>query len=89
MSVVSRVRVESPTLSHESESSQPRKFESSTTLVCVCVWGGGDSVPKGAKSVDICKSLARSPLVDCRMYLPAATTLKGGTPTKIKLSVVS
>ena len=33
MSVVSRVRVESPTLSHESESSQPRKFESSTTLI--------------------------------------------------------
>ena len=32
MSVVSRVRVESPTLSHETESSQPGKFESSTTL---------------------------------------------------------
>ena len=35
MSVVSRVRVESPTLSHESESSQPGKFESSTTLMTV------------------------------------------------------
>ena len=33
MSVVSRVGVESPTLSHESESSQPGKFESSTTLL--------------------------------------------------------
>ena len=31
--VLSRVRVESPGLSHESESSQPEKSESSTTLV--------------------------------------------------------
>ena len=31
--MVSRVRVESPRLSHESESSQPENFESSTTLI--------------------------------------------------------
>ena len=31
--VLSRVRVESPGLSHESESSQPEQYESSTTLV--------------------------------------------------------